>query len=61
MEFGIFVQGHLPGGKAHDTEAEHHALLQEMELVKAADRYNWKFAWLSDRFGVSWQLNLPFE
>ena len=53
MEFGIFVQGHLPGGKAHDTEAEHHALLQEMELVKAADRYNWKFAWLSEHHALA--------
>src|SRR6476620_3257683 len=53
MEFGIFVQGHLPGARAHDTEAEHTALLQEMELVKAADRYNWKFAWLSEHHALA--------
>ena len=52
MEFGIFVQGHVPGAKAHDTEAEHAALLQEMELVKAADKHNWKYAWFGEQVRV---------
>src|SRR5262249_22764446 len=41
MEFGIFIQGHLPGPRAHDSEAEHRMLLDEVELVKCADRNNW--------------------
>jgi alkanesulfonate monooxygenase SsuD/methylene tetrahydromethanopterin reductase-like flavin-dependent oxidoreductase (luciferase family) len=48
MEFGIFIQGYLPGPQAHDSEAEHRALLREADLVQAADRNNWKFVWLSE-------------
>ena len=33
MEFGIFIQGHLPGPQAHNSEAEHRMLFDEVELV----------------------------
>src|SRR5438477_12020550 len=48
MEFSIFVQGHLPGALAHDPVAEHRALLGDLELVVQADRYNWKYVWVSE-------------
>jgi alkanesulfonate monooxygenase SsuD/methylene tetrahydromethanopterin reductase-like flavin-dependent oxidoreductase (luciferase family) len=50
MEFGIFVQGHVPRAKAEreGSEAEHNALMADMELVKAADRYGWKYAWVTE-------------
>jgi alkanesulfonate monooxygenase SsuD/methylene tetrahydromethanopterin reductase-like flavin-dependent oxidoreductase (luciferase family) len=50
MEFGIFVQGHVPRAKVEreGADAEHHALLGDVELVKAADRYGWKYVWVTE-------------
>ena len=39
MEFGLLVQGHVPGPAAHDTAAEHAAFLHEAALVQHADRH----------------------
>lgn len=52
MEFGIFIQGYLPGPQAHDTEAEHRGFMNEIELVKAADRNNWKYVWVSEHHAL---------
>ena len=39
MEFGIFVQGHVPRRKvAEDPGYEHTSFLHDVELVKQADR-----------------------
>jgi hypothetical protein len=43
MEFGIFIQGWVPGPPAHDSDAEHRALLAEADLVECADRHEWKW------------------
>src|SRR5438309_8106930 len=49
MEFGIFVQGHVPLRRREaDPDAEHHALLNEVELVKLADETGWKYVWLTE-------------
>lgn len=53
MEFGIFTQGYLPGRQAHDPEAEHQALMKEMELAQAADKNNWKFVWLTEHHALT--------
>lgn len=53
MEFGIFLQGYLPGPQAHDSESEHRALLREMELAQVADRNNFKFVWLTEHHGLT--------
>ncbi len=53
MEFGIFLQGYLPGPQAHDTEAEHAALLRELELAQVADRKGFKFVWLTEHHGLN--------
>lgn len=53
MEFGIFLQGYLPGPQAHDTDREHTALTREMELAQVADRNNFKFVWLTEHHGLS--------
>ncbi len=53
MEFGLFVQGYLPGPAAHDPEAEHRALLDEMALAQAADRHGWKYVWLTEHHGLT--------
>jgi len=53
MEFGIFIQGHLPGPRAHDSEAEHRMLLDEVELVKCADRNQWKYVWISEHHALT--------
>jgi alkanesulfonate monooxygenase SsuD/methylene tetrahydromethanopterin reductase-like flavin-dependent oxidoreductase (luciferase family) len=52
MEFGIFVQGHLPGPAAHDRAAEHRALMQEIDYIVCADRNNWKYAWFSEHHAL---------
>src|SRR5438132_11319037 len=49
MEFGIFVQGHVPRRKvAEDPAYEHTSFLHDVELVKQADRSGFKYAWLSE-------------
>ena len=52
MEFGIFIQGYVPGPDSRDTEAEHAALMGEIELIKVADRHNWKYMWSSEHHGL---------
>ena len=53
MEFGLFLQGYVPGPDAHDTDREHEAFMREVELVVAADRTNWKFAWFSEHHSLT--------
>ncbi|MHB8671476.1 MAG: LLM class flavin-dependent oxidoreductase [Acidimicrobiales bacterium] len=50
MEFGLFVQGHVPKARvdAEGGAAEHNALMREAELVQAADRHGWKYAWVTE-------------
>jgi alkanesulfonate monooxygenase SsuD/methylene tetrahydromethanopterin reductase-like flavin-dependent oxidoreductase (luciferase family) len=52
VEFGIFIQGYVPGPDARDTEAEQAALMGEIELIKVADRHNWKYMWASEHHGL---------
>jgi alkanesulfonate monooxygenase SsuD/methylene tetrahydromethanopterin reductase-like flavin-dependent oxidoreductase (luciferase family) len=49
MEFGVFVQGHVPRRRvAEDPDFEHAALVGDMEIVKAADKAGFKYAWASE-------------
>ena len=50
MEFGIFVQGHVPKARVEREghAAEHNALMADIECIKAADRNGWKYAWVSE-------------
>jgi len=53
MEFGLFMQGYLPGPSAHDSQCEHVELLGEMDLARAADRNGWKYVWLTEHHGLA--------
>ena len=53
MEFGLFLQGYVPGPGAHDTDREHDAFLREAELVVSADRTGWKYAWFSEHHALT--------
>src|SRR6476620_7119985 len=50
MEFGIFVQAHLPRQRVEQVgpDAEHQALMNEIDLVKVADQHNWKYVWCTE-------------
>jgi alkanesulfonate monooxygenase SsuD/methylene tetrahydromethanopterin reductase-like flavin-dependent oxidoreductase (luciferase family) len=48
MEFGIFLNGYIPGPAAHDTKWEHTALMREAEYTIFADKHNWKYAWFGE-------------
>jgi alkanesulfonate monooxygenase SsuD/methylene tetrahydromethanopterin reductase-like flavin-dependent oxidoreductase (luciferase family) len=49
MEFGIFVQGYTPQFRRDkDPDAEHHALMNELELIKAADQAGFKYVWVTE-------------
>jgi alkanesulfonate monooxygenase SsuD/methylene tetrahydromethanopterin reductase-like flavin-dependent oxidoreductase (luciferase family) len=47
MEFGLFVQAHVPRHEAEaDPEgAEHSRLMRELEPAEAGDRSGWKYVW----------------
>lgn len=47
MEFGLFVQAHVPRHEvdADPINAEHHRLMRELELAVACDRAGWKYVW----------------
>ena len=52
MEFGIFIQGYIPGPEAHNPEVEHDAFMREIEIIQAADRNNWKYVWLTEHHAL---------
>ena len=55
MEFGIFIQAHVPRRRVEreGPEAEHNALMNEIELAQAADAYGWKYCWLTEHHFLS--------
>lgn len=50
MEFGVFVQTHVPEQVAQHDRAgiEHKRLIADVDAVVAADRNNWKYAWVTE-------------
>jgi alkanesulfonate monooxygenase SsuD/methylene tetrahydromethanopterin reductase-like flavin-dependent oxidoreductase (luciferase family) len=49
MEFGVFIQGYTPQFRRDvDPDAEHHALMNDVELVQAADRAGFKYVWVTE-------------
>ena len=53
MEFGVFINGYLPGPASRDTDAEHLMLEREIEYGIKADLYNWKYAWYGEHHGLT--------
>jgi alkanesulfonate monooxygenase SsuD/methylene tetrahydromethanopterin reductase-like flavin-dependent oxidoreductase (luciferase family) len=53
MEFGIFLNGYIPGPGAHDTGWEHRQLMREAEYAVAADKHNWKYVWFGEHHGLT--------
>ena len=53
MEFGVFLNGYIPGPGAHETEWEHRQLLREAEYAIFADKHNWKYAWFGEHHGLT--------
>jgi alkanesulfonate monooxygenase SsuD/methylene tetrahydromethanopterin reductase-like flavin-dependent oxidoreductase (luciferase family) len=49
MEFGVFIQMYVPEQRrVDDHDAEHHALMEDLEVVVAADRAGFKYAWVTE-------------
>jgi alkanesulfonate monooxygenase SsuD/methylene tetrahydromethanopterin reductase-like flavin-dependent oxidoreductase (luciferase family) len=48
MEFGVFLNGYIPGPGAHDSAWEHEHLMREAEYAIAADKHHWKYAWFGE-------------
>jgi alkanesulfonate monooxygenase SsuD/methylene tetrahydromethanopterin reductase-like flavin-dependent oxidoreductase (luciferase family) len=53
VEFGIFLNGYIPGPAAHDSQAEHTALMRETEYTILADKHNWKYAWFGEHHSLT--------
>jgi alkanesulfonate monooxygenase SsuD/methylene tetrahydromethanopterin reductase-like flavin-dependent oxidoreductase (luciferase family) len=53
MEFGIFLNGYIPGPGAHDTAHEHRQLLREGEYAVFADKHYWKYAWFGEHHALT--------
>jgi alkanesulfonate monooxygenase SsuD/methylene tetrahydromethanopterin reductase-like flavin-dependent oxidoreductase (luciferase family) len=53
MEFGVFLNGYIPGPGAHDTEWEHRQLLREAEYAVFADKHHWKYAWFGEHHALT--------
>ena len=52
MEFGIFLNGYIPGPAAHVSALEHRELFRECEYVIFADKHNWKYAWFGEHHAL---------
>ena len=49
MEFGIFLQAHVPHRKlAENPDYEHTSILNDIKLAQAADRSGFKYIWVSE-------------
>jgi len=53
VEFGVFLNGYLPGPASRDSEAEHLMLEREVAYAVAADRCNWKYAWFGEHHALT--------
>ncbi len=53
MEFGLFLNGYLPGPAAHDRDSEHEMLMREIGYAIHADSFNWKYAWLGEHHALT--------
>lgn len=53
MEFGLFLNGYLPGPAAHDSESEHTMLMRELSYAVHADSFNWKYVWLGEHHALT--------
>jgi len=53
MEFGLFLNGYLPGPAAHDRDAEHTMLTRELGYAVHADGFNWKYAWFGEHHALT--------
>ena len=52
MEFGIFVQATCLDARAHDPVEQHAQYLYELALIREADKYGIKYAWVSEHHGL---------
>ncbi|HEX4245562.1 MAG TPA: LLM class flavin-dependent oxidoreductase [Acidimicrobiales bacterium] len=53
MEFGVFLNGYVPGPAAFDPACEHEMFMRETGYVIHADKYNWKYAWLGEHHSLT--------
>jgi alkanesulfonate monooxygenase SsuD/methylene tetrahydromethanopterin reductase-like flavin-dependent oxidoreductase (luciferase family) len=53
MEFGLFMNGYLPGPAAHNRDAEHTMLMREIEYAIHADGHHWKYAWFGEHHALT--------
>jgi len=53
VEFGIFLNGYIPGPAAHDPASEHTALMREAQYAIHADKFNWKYAWFGEHHALA--------
>jgi alkanesulfonate monooxygenase SsuD/methylene tetrahydromethanopterin reductase-like flavin-dependent oxidoreductase (luciferase family) len=53
VEFGIFLNGYIPGPAAHDSPSEHTELMREIEFTIFADKHNWKYAWFGEHHALT--------
>jgi len=49
VEFGIFLQGHVPRRRLEqDPDYEHASLIEDVRLAEEADRAGFKYVWVSE-------------
>ena len=49
MEFGLFLQGHVPNRRvAENPDHEHVSFMNDVALAKEADRSGFKYVWVSE-------------
>jgi alkanesulfonate monooxygenase SsuD/methylene tetrahydromethanopterin reductase-like flavin-dependent oxidoreductase (luciferase family) len=53
MEFGLFIQGFVPGKKSQDPRAEYAAFQHEAALSVLADKNNWKYVWVTEHHALT--------
>jgi alkanesulfonate monooxygenase SsuD/methylene tetrahydromethanopterin reductase-like flavin-dependent oxidoreductase (luciferase family) len=49
VEFGLFIQNYVPNSRrAVDPLAEHHAIMEDIQAVLAADKAGFKYVWATE-------------
>ena len=53
MEFGLFMNGYLPGPASRDSQSEHKMLMREIDYAIHADAFNWKYVWFGEHHALT--------